>query len=195
MPVPAAGSATCACARPWPGLGCLRPPRWSRAFELNLHAPATPTEKGLATIAGRYRMSVAQARAQFAKISALARADGITLNQENTRHTTTFNAHRLMKLGRPSGGRELAETLNELLFAAFFVENLNLADADVLLAVGQKAGHPEAGIRTLPASEEYAAQVRADEAEAARRGIHAVPYVLPENGATASGALSVADLR
>lgn len=166
-----------------------------RAFELNPHAPATTRENGLATIAGRYGMSLTQARAEFARIAALAEADGITLHQENTWHTNTFNAHRLMKLGLATGDRKLAETLNELLFAAFFVENLNLADAEVLLRTGRQAGLAEADIRRLLTSEEFAAEVRRDEAEASRRGIHAVPYFLLENGASASGALSVEEFR
>lgn len=130
-------------------------------------------------------MSLAQAKAEFDKIAAMAAADGIELRQENTHHTNIFNAHRLMKLGLSRGDRALAEKLNELLFAVFFVDNLNLADKQVLVEIGKKAGPTEAEIVAMLDSDQFSA----DEQEAARRVVRGVPYFIFENGDAASGAM------
>lgn len=166
-----------------------------RAFELNPEAPETTAVNGLTTIANRYHMPLEQAAAQFEQIAALGRAEGLTLNQTDTHHTNTFNAHRLMKLGLAEHDRTIADKLNELLFEAFFVDNLNLADKKVLLEIGVKAGLKEEKIRALLDSDEFAAAVRADETEAARLGIHAVPYFMFENGSVARGAVSIEELK
>lgn len=166
-----------------------------RAFELDPGAPATTALNGLATIARRYNMSSGEVQVMFDQIAEQGKADGLVLNQRDTQHANTFNAHRLMKPGLASNDRTLAENLNEDLFAAFFVDNLNLADKDVLMAVGQKAGLAEAEIKKLLATDEYAIEVRADEDAAARLGIHSVPYFIFENGAAAVGALSVEEFK
>lgn len=85
-------------------------------------------------------------------------------------------------------GGALAEKLNELPFAAF--ENLNLADRQVLVEIGKKAGLAEAGIVAMLDSDQFAAEVRADEQEAARRGVRGVPYFVFQNWANASGAMA-----
>lgn len=156
----------------------------SRAFELNPAAPLETNENGLPTISRRYNMPESHILGQFRQIAELGKAEGLTLNQTDTRHTNTFNAPRLMKMALAQGSGEVAEKLNELLFGGFFVENLNLADWQVLKGTGKKAALEESGIREMPGSEKYAAEVRADEKEAAWRGIHCIPYFLFENGAT-----------
>lgn len=166
-----------------------------RAFELDPGAPEKAKVNGLATIAGRYNMPLEQAAAQFEQIANLGREVGLTLNQIDTHHTNTFNAHRLMKLALASKDKAIAEKLNEFLFAAFFVENLNLADRNVLLETGMKAGLKEDEIRDVLESDQYAADVRADEYEAAKRGIQGVPYFLFEDGAIAPGAVSIEEFR
>lgn len=69
-----------------------------KAFELNPDAPKTTSDNALATISKRYNMPVARILAEFTKIAEMAAEDGITLNQKDTIHTNTADAHRLMKL-------------------------------------------------------------------------------------------------
>lgn len=166
-----------------------------RAFELSPEAPETTEFNGLETIAGRYKMQPAQVMGMFDQIAEQGKADGLILNQRDTHHTNTFNAHRLMKLALASNNRAVAERLNDDLFAAFFVDNLNLADKNVLVAIGQKAGLGEADIRKLLDTDEYTVEVRADENAAARLGIDAVPYFIFDNGAAAAGAISVEEFK
>lgn len=166
-----------------------------RAFELNPDAPKATDLNGLGTIARRYGMSLTQAQAEFDKIAAMGRADGLVLNQVDTHHTNTFDSHRLMKLAQGTGDRLLEERLNEMLFSAFFVYNLNLADWDVLLKTGKEAGLSEKPILEMLESDQYATQVRADEEEAAQLGIHGVPYFIFDNGTTASGALPLEEFK
>ncbi|MDE5832832.1 MAG: DsbA family oxidoreductase [Desulfovibrio sp.] len=161
-----------------------------RAFEINPDAPISTDVNGLATIARRYRLPEASVREQFERIAEMGLADGIVLNQIDTKHTNPFDARRLMKLGLSTGDKNLIEKLNNALFEAFFVDNLNLADKDVLLERGMKAGLKKEDIMDVLSSDKFGAETRADEYEDVReRGVSGVPYFIFENGATASGAL------
>lgn len=55
-----------------------------RAFELNPAAPKTTSRYGLEMIATRYGISIKQAKAEFDKIAAMAREDGIEFTQDHT---------------------------------------------------------------------------------------------------------------
>lgn len=165
------------------------------AFELNPEAPKTSGINGLMTIARRYGMTPQQARLEFEKIAELGRKEGLKLTQEDAHHTNTFVAHRLMKMGLETGNRALAEKLNELLFAAFFVANLNLADHSVLKEGGKRAGLGMENIYTMLDSDEYKEAVRADEEFAASRGVRGVPWFLFPNGSTLSGAVSLEEFK
>ena len=81
-----------------------------------------------------------------------------------------------MKMGLATGNREIAEKLNELLFEVFFVDNSNLADSSILVEAGKKAGLKEEEIQAMLESDKSAAEVEADEQDAARLRIRGVPY-------------------
>lgn len=162
-----------------------------RAFELDPNA-STEVQSDTATrFARKYGLSVPQAMAQIEHISALGREEGIDFRYAETKYTNTFNAHRLMKLALSKNDRELAEKTNQLLFDAYFTKSLKLADENTLLAVAKLAGLPEDEVREMLATDRFADEVRADEQEAHRRGIHGVPYFLFENGCVIGGATSV----
>lgn len=166
-----------------------------KAFELDPTFPKTPQSDTATRFAAKYRMPLAQAQATIEGISEQGRAEGIDFRYATTRYTNTFDAHRLMKLALHKNDRSVAEKVNTLLFDAYFTLNLVLADHDTLVAVGTKAGLMEEEIRKMLSSNQFAEEVRADEKEAAQRGVHGVPYFLLENGQTIPGAISVEDFR
>lgn len=166
-----------------------------RAFELDPGAPMAVQSDTATRFASKYRLPLQQAKAQIEHISNLGRAEGIDFRYATTQYTNTFNAHRLMKLALSTGDREKAAKTNDLLFAAYFTKNLQLADSAVLLEVGQLAGLDEQAVREVLESDRFGAEVRADEEAAARRGVHGVPYFVFPGGFSIPGAVSLSDFK
>lgn len=166
-----------------------------RAFELDPGAPAEAVSATPERFAQKYRLPLPEARAQVEHISSLGRAEGLDFRYATTRYTNTFNAHRLMKFALATAPAPVARQVNDLLFAAYFTLNLPLAQDSTLLDVARQAGLNEAEAQAMLAGSQYAAEVRADEREAARRGIRGVPYFVFDNGITVPGAISLADFR
>jgi predicted DsbA family dithiol-disulfide isomerase len=89
----------------------------------------------------------------------------------------TFNAHRLLHWAEIEGGGK-QEALEEALFAAYFTEGRNPSDPEVLVELAAGAGLDADRARSILASDDYAAEVRAREQLYLRDGIHAVPAVI-----------------
>ena len=90
---------------------------------------------------------------------------------------------------------ESADKLATLLFDAYFVENLKLADHDVLVETGINAGLSEDEIRKVLETGLYNAKVEEDENIALSAGIHAVPFYLFDGKYSIPGALSYDDFK
>ena len=166
-----------------------------RAFELDPGAAKTVQSDTAHRFALKYGLPLEQAKAQIAHISALGREAGIDFRYAETQYTNTFDAHRLMKLALSTGDRDLAARTNELLFAAYFTKNLKLAEESTLLQVGEEAGLAKERILAMLHSDEFAAEVRADERAAAERGVRGVPFFIFPDGMTIPGAISERDFK
>ena len=90
---------------------------------------------------------------------------------------------------------ESADKLATLLFDTYFVENLKLADHDVLVETGINAGLSEDEIRKVLETGLYNAKVEEDENIALSAGIHAVPFYLFDGKYSIPGALSYDDFK
>lgn len=163
------------------------------AFELDPGAAKTVQSDTATRFANKYRMPLAEAKAQIAHISQLGRECGLDFNYADSQYTNTFDAHRLMKLAEKKD-RKIMEKLNFLLFDAYFAKSEKLADHSVLLRLGKEAGLDEAEIKALLNSDEFGREVRDDEMAAARAGVHGVPYFVFEDGVVIPGAASQKDL-
>lgn len=166
-----------------------------KAFELDPMAPVTVQSDTPSRFAAKYRMSLQEAEAQIEHISQLGRKEGIDFNYKTTQYTNTFDAHRLMKYALSTGDLAKADKTNELLFAAYFTRNLRLAEKAVLLEVAQMAGLDMDKAKAVLESDQFGAEVRADEREAAQIGIHGVPYFIFPGGFSIPGAMSVSDFK
>lgn len=162
-----------------------------KAFELDPTASKEVTSTTLDRFAMKYRLSKEDARKQIEQISELGRELGINFRYADTRYSNTRDAHRLMKLAEAKYDRDVVGRLNEALFAAYFTENLVLADHEVLLAIGIEAGMKEQDIRQVLESDMYDDEVRLDEREAAMRGVHGVPYIVFNGNFAVPGAMTV----
>lgn len=140
-------------------------------FLLEPEADATPVplrEAYAAKFGGE-----ARATELLAQTQATARAEGLPMDFDRGQvRVTTLPGHRLMWLAAREGD---ADAVGEALFRAHFAEGRNLADPEVLVAVGAEGGLAEARVRAMLDSDEGVAEVRAALGRAQAMGIRAVP--------------------
>jgi predicted DsbA family dithiol-disulfide isomerase len=89
------------------------------------------------------------------------------------RRGNTFDAHRVLHLARERG---VQAAVKERLFRAYFEEGEPIGDRKALARIAGEAGLDAGEVRRVLAGDAYADAVRADEEEARRLGIHAVPF-------------------
>lgn len=162
-----------------------------RAFELDPTASKEVVSGTPERFAMKYRLSLDEAKQQIEQISQLGRELGIDFRYATTRYSNTRDAHRLMKLAEAKYDRSTVAKLNEALFAAYFTENLVLADHNVLLEKALSAGMKEEDVKDVLESDKYDDEVRFDEREAAMRGVRGVPYIVFDGDFAVPGAMSV----
>ncbi len=165
-----------------------------RAFELDQNAPYDVQSTTVERFATKYGLSIDDAKKQVAQISSLGIDEGIDFKYETTLYTNTRDAHRLMKLAQ-NKHPELVKPLTTALFDAYFVENLKLADHEVLLNIAIKSGFDEGEVNEVLKSNLYNDKVEEDEHIAISAGIHAVPFYLFDNKYSIPGALSYDDFK
>ncbi|MFI8100074.1 DsbA family oxidoreductase [Streptomyces sp. NPDC086023] len=144
-----------------------------RSFELDPNAPkeAVPTLEMLARKFGR---TLEEARAMQEHVAGTARAEGLEYRTEGRVNGSTFDIHRMLHFAAAHGRRD---ALLDLAYRANFAEERSVFDDDTLVALAVEAGLDEAAARAVLADgEAYAAEVRADEREAAELGANAVPF-------------------
>jgi len=162
--------------------------RW-RSFELD---PTTRSVRGAGEgighaelIAGKYGMSLAQAEAAIASMTAAAAAEGLDFHLDASLRSNTFDAHRLVHLGAAHGRQDAVE---ERLMRAYFTEGLPVGDRDTLVRLAVEAGLPAAEAERVLDGDEHADAVRADEEEARLLGISGVPFFVVDRKYGVSGA-------
>ncbi len=144
-----------------------------KSFELDPTASKKVTSTTPERFALKYGLTQERALARINSISEMGRNAGINFNYAGTRYTNTLDAHR------------------QNLYSAYFTENLELANPDVLINAGVSAGLDESEIKNLLESNKYESEVRQDEQEAHKTGIHSVPFFVIENKYYISGAQSL----
>jgi predicted DsbA family dithiol-disulfide isomerase len=145
-----------------------------RAFELDPSAPRTRPQQGYADrIAGKYGRSRAEAQGMVDRMVETARADGLALDFEHIQPGNTFDAHRLLHLALERGQQD---ALKERLFRGYLSEGRSIGEPATLLSLATDAGLATDEASAVLNSDQYASEVRADEAEASALGIHGVPF-------------------
>lgn len=146
-------------------------------FELN---PAMPPGGQDITehLTQKYRTTPEQQAAAREAIRQRGAAVGFEFRKEGRdRIYNTFNAHRLLHwAGLQDAGKQRA--LKKALFKAYFTDGRSPEDRQVLLDAVESAGLDGARAREILAGDEFAQDVRAQEAFYTSHGIHAVPAVI-----------------
>ena len=164
-----------------------------KAFQLDPSAGEHATGDTQTRFAHKYGLTMEHAARSIEHISQMGRGEGLDFRYATTLFTNTMDAHRLTKLAQ-SKGADVADKVIEALFKAYFTDNKELANKELLQQIGEECGLDAEEVRALLASDQYKDEVILDEREAARYGIHAVPYfVVGQYGIP--GALSVEDMK
>jgi predicted DsbA family dithiol-disulfide isomerase len=161
-----------------------------RSFELDRDAPRVQRRKTTYAerLARKYRSSIEQANAAIERMTRLAAAEGIELRLDRVRFGNTFDAHRVLHLARERG---VQGRVKERLMRAYFTEGEAIGSRTALARLAGEAGLDPGEVRRVLAGKAYAAAVRADEAEARRQGVHAVPFFGIAESYGVAGAQSV----
>lgn len=156
-----------------------------RTFELDRTASTEVVNTTQQRIEYKYRKSPASARDMINHIIAMGARAGLKMNYDTVRYTNTFDAHRLTRYAQVNG---VAAKMSERLFRAYFTENRELADQEVLLSIASDVGLNRCETEAMLKSGAFIEEARAEEAQAESRGIHGVPFFAFEDGTGLSGA-------
>jgi predicted DsbA family dithiol-disulfide isomerase len=146
-------------------------------FELN---PQLPREGEDANehLMHKYGIGEAQLEANRKAIRDRAAPLGVIINtSRGSRVWNTFDAHRLLHWAGIEDP-ERALVLKQALFRAYFTDQENVADPDVLVRVATEAGLGPAQARRVLETDAYADEVRAREKRYQQAGIHSVPATI-----------------
>ena len=113
---------------------------------------------------------------QMIKERAAALGFDMRMNAES-RIYNTFDAHRLLHWAEGEGAAKQA-ALKHALFSAYFTDNRNMSDHDVLIAAVTQAGLDAARAKSILGSDEFAAEVRAQQGFYREQGIQGVPAII-----------------
>ena len=126
----------------------------------------------------KYGSTAEQQAANWQALRARGEAVGFEFRKEGRgRVWNTFDAHRLLHwAGQQSP--EAQRALKKALLRAYFTEARNVSDPQVLLDAVSAAGLDTERAQAILASDEFAADVRGQQAFYAQHGISAVPSVI-----------------
>jgi predicted DsbA family dithiol-disulfide isomerase len=156
------------------------------AFELNPSAQRESHEGPYADrLAKKYGMSVKDAQGRIQHLVDVGRADGLALDFERIRPGNTFDAHRIVHYAREVG---LQDAVKERFLRGYLSEGEPIGEPEAVLRLATDAGLDADRVSAILSSDTYAREVRTDEAEAQRLGIHGVPFFVIGGRYALSGA-------
>jgi predicted DsbA family dithiol-disulfide isomerase len=158
--------------------------RW-RSFELDPEAPAERGGDRAQHLADKYGMSREQASAAEQQMTEVAAGEGLEFRFDIARSGNTFDGHRIVHLAAEHG---LQDAMKERLLRAYLSEGELVADTDTLARLAVEVGIAEDEARDTLAGDRFADEVRADEQDATRLGISAVPTFIVDRAIGSSGA-------
>lgn len=157
--------------------------RW-QPFQLNPDMPAGGMARAdylAAKFGGAER-----ARQIHRVVEETAERDGLPLALDRIQRTpNSFDAHRLIRI---AGRRGLGNAMADALFAAYFIEGVDIGDHDSLAATAAAVGLDAAEVKHLLCGDAEAASVHAADSLARQMGLQAVPCYIFNRRYALSGA-------
>ena len=108
-----------------------------KSFELDPNSPKYSGKNIHEALAGKYGMSVEQAKKTNEGIGQHAASVGLTFNFDDMKPTNTFDAHRLAKYAKANGKEAV---LTEKLLHAYFTESKEISGHDTFNEVEKRKG-------------------------------------------------------
>ncbi len=156
-----------------------------RSFELDPDAPKERVGDYAVALAAKYGFPVEEGQRMIDTMTATGAQDGLDLRFDLARAGGTFDAHRLLHLAAERG---VQGAVKERLMRATFTEGEPIGDHETLVRLVAEAGLDAEQAREVLAGDRYAADVRADEAQARAYGITGVPFFVVDGRYGVSGA-------
>lgn len=145
-----------------------------RSFELDPTQRSGGPRPVLDVLAEKYGVSPEQAEAMEARVAEAAAGEGLEYTSDRN-HGNTFDLHRLLHFAKERGRQD--DLLDALYRAHFGHARPVLSDPATVIEVATAAGlDADEAARVLADETAYAAEVRADESEAAQLGATGVPF-------------------
>ncbi len=146
-----------------------------RAFELDASAPKTadPAVDYVERLARKYRTSTDGAQQMIDRMTGVGRDNGLDFRFDRAQAGNTFDAHRLLAWAATQGKQS---ELKERLFQAYMHEGKSVSDLDVLVELAADVGLDAERAQAQLSGDDWAQEVRDDEARAAEIGVTGVPF-------------------
>lgn len=156
-----------------------------RSFELEPEIAVDNSETQYITLMRQYKLSELRAKQTIDTIATAGQAAGLIIDFDKVIRTNTFDAHRLIHFAADEGkGVEM----NNRLFKAYFEEGKHIGSKKHLIALASEIG---IDAKRLLESNNYSAEVRADEHRAQLIGISKIPFFLFDEKYSITGAQPV----
>ena len=147
-------------------------------FELNPDMPPGGQEV-FEHLTQKYGKTVEQVRATQNDIKARAAAVGYPFHPEGRKHVyNTFNAHRLLYWAGLEHGAQAQHRLKRELLITYFQLAVDLDDPKNVLDAVSRAELDTDRAASILATDEFAAEIRAQQVKYTSMGIHSVPSII-----------------
>jgi predicted DsbA family dithiol-disulfide isomerase len=156
-----------------------------RSFELDPAAPPVQEASAVEHLAQKYGMTIEEAEAAQARVAQVAADEGLAYRLGDTQRGNSFDAHRLIHLGRVHG---LQDAVKERFLRAYFTEGAPIGDRDTLARLAVEAGLDPAEVDETLSTGRFGDEVRDDERRARLLGINGVPFFVIDERLGVSGA-------
>ena len=146
-----------------------------RSFQLDPRAPRVH-DKSLGhneRLAKKYGVTVERAQAMNDRLKGVAAEEGLDFDFGRIQSGNTFDAHRLLHLAKARG---LQDQVEERFMHAYLCEGEAIGDPETLQRIAVDAGLDPEAVQALLATDQFAADVRADQREAGSLGVDGVPF-------------------
>ena len=155
------------------------------SFELSPDTPVDFEGTEVDFLVKHKRMPAAQVESMLAQMTQLASTEGLSYDFDALQHTNTIKAHELLHYAKTQG-RQLE--MNERLLSAYFEEGRHVGRIDDLADLAAEIGLDRAEVVEALKSEQFLADVQADQDQAIAYGITGVPFFVIDRKFGVSGA-------
>ncbi len=115
--------------------------------------------------------------ASYRRMKGLMDAEGLDYGKR----THTYNSRLAQELGKWAETQPGGEAIHMALFRAYFVNNRNIGNPEVLMEIAREAGLPEDGAREVIEERTFEAAIDMDWAKSRQYGVTGVPTYVAEH--------------